>query len=293
MAFLMQLLFSGLAIGSVYALIGLGYSLIYKASGLMTFVQGDLLTLGAFLGLTFYRILGLPFIVSVACTMAVAFALGFLLEKGIIRRLLNKKVMAIYIILATIAVSYIVQNAAQLIWGSTTQYFPSVWNVTGIKIFGAHITMESVTAFFVGLLTMLLLHLFMAKTKMGTAMRAASMDAIAAESCGINCSFSTGLTWGLAAAMAAIAGIFVGPLYGVYVTLGANIGRKGFAGAVIGGYGNMYGAMVGGLLLGVVETMAAGYISSSLKNLVAYLLLLIFLFIKPTGLFNEKAIVDV
>jgi len=293
MAFFMQLLFSGLAIGSVYALIGLGYSLIYKASGLMTFVQGDLLTLGAFLGLTFYRILGLPFVVSVGLTMIVAFALGFLLEKGIIRRLLNKKVMAIYIILATIAVSYIIQNAAQFLWGSITQYFPSVWNTSGVRIFGAHITMESITAFFVGLLTMLLLHLFMAKTKLGTAMRAASMDAIAAESCGINCSFSTGLTWGLAAMMAAIAGIFVGPLYGVYVTLGANIGRKGFSGAVIGGYGNMYGAMVGGLLLGVVETMAAGYISSSLKNLVAYLLLLIFLFIKPTGLFNEKAIVDV
>ena len=293
MAFFMQLLFSGLAIGSVYALIGLGYSLIYKASGLMTFVQGDLLTLGAFLGLTFYRILGLPFVVSVICTMVLAFGFGFLLEKSIIRRLLNKRVMAIYIILATIAVSYIVQNAAQFIWGSTTQHFPSIWGISGIKIFGAHITMESISAFFVGLLTMLLLHLFMSKTKLGTAMRAASMDATAAESCGINCSFSTGLTWGLAAMMAAIAGILVGPLYGVYVTLGANIGRKGFSGAVIGGYGNMYGAMVGGLLLGVVETMAAGYISSSLKNLVAYLLLLLFLFIKPTGLFNEKAIVDV
>ena len=124
MALFMQLLFSGLAIGSVYALIGLGYSLIYKASGLMTFVQGDLLTLGAFLGLTFYRILELPFVVSVLLTCVVSFALGFLLERAVIRRLLKKNVMLIYIVLATIAVSYIVQNGCQLIWGSMAQFFP-------------------------------------------------------------------------------------------------------------------------------------------------------------------------
>lgn len=292
MALFMQLLFSGLAIGSVYALIGLGYSLIYKASGLMTFVQGDLLTLGAFLGLTFYRILELPFVVSVLLTCVVSFALGFLLERAVIRRLLKKNVMPIYIVLATIAVSYIVQNGCQLIWGSMAQFFPSIWGISGVKIFGANITMESISALVTGLLTMYLLHLFMSKTKLGTAMRAASMDAAAAESCGINCSFSMGLTWGIAAGLAAMAGILIGPLYGVYTTLGADIGRKGYAGAVIGGYGNMYGAMIGGLLLGVVETLTAGYIDSGLKNMIAYLLLIIFLFIKPTGLFNERAIAD-
>ena len=140
---------------------------------------------------------------------------------------------------------------------------------------------------------MILLHFFMTKTMLGTSMRAAAMDSLAAESCGINVSLSTGVTWGLAASLASLAGILIGPMYGVYSMLGATIGRKGFSGAVIGGYGNMYGAMLGGLLLGIAETMLAGYISSSYKNLLAYIVLIVFLFVKPTGIFNERAIQDV
>lgn len=293
MSLFLQLLVSSLALGSIYALIAMGYSLIYKASGLMTFVQGDIMTLGAFMGLTFYRIMGLPFFLSVILTMICAFFFGMVLEKGVIRKLLNKNVMAIYIILATIAISYIIQNGAQIIWGSRVEYFPSVFSVTSIKILGASVTPESIMCFIVAMVTMFIFHLFMSKTRMGTAMRAASMDGDAAESCGINVSFTAGLTWGIASAIAAVAGILIGPMYGVYVTLGANIGRKGFSSAVIGGYGNMYGAMLGGLILGICETMAAGYISSSLKNLTAYILLILFLFIRPTGIFNERAIQDV
>ena len=287
---------SGVMLGCIYGLIALGYGLIYKASGLMSFVQGDMLTLGAFLGLTFYSIIGLPYWLSLLLTMLCAFAFGMLLEKGVIRRLLNKKVMPIYVVLATIAISYILQNGSQLIWGTWTLNFPSVFKASTVKLFGLlAVQPEVILCLILSMVSMVVLHLFMNKTKLGTAMRASSMDSMAAESCGINVSLTTGITWGVSAMLAAMAGILIGPMYGVYSSLGANLGNKGFAGAIhiAGGYGNMYGAIVGGILLGLLEILVSGYVSSAYKNLIAYVALLLFLCIKPTGLFNERAIQDV
>lgn len=284
------LLISGLVIGSIYGLIALGYSMIYKSSGLLSFMQGDIMTLGAYLGITFYSIMKLPFAISLLLTVVINIALGFLVEKSIIRPLLNKEVMAIYIVLATIAVSYIVQNSAMLAWGTITLNFPSIFGVSTVKVGAINFQPEALMCIVVGFFCMFLLQVFMNKTRMGTSMRAASMDAMAAESCGIDVSLSTGLSWGLSAGLAAVAGMLIGPLYGVYTTLGATIGRKGFSSAVIGGYGNMYGAIVGGLILGLVETFATFWVSSTYRNLIAYVLLLIFLLLKPTGIFNEKAI---
>lgn len=287
------LLIQGLVLGSIYGLIALGYSLIYKASGLMTFVQGDIMTLGAFLGLTFYGTLQLPYWLALVLTIAIAFAFGMLLEKGVIRRLLGKNVLAIYVVLATIAIANILQSAIQLQWGGNTLSFPSVFNVMSVKFLGVNVQPERLLSMGIALVIMLILHFFMSKTRLGTSMRAAAMDPMAAKTCGIDTSLTTGITWGLSAGLAAVAGILIGPIFGVASTLGAQIGRKGFAGAVIGGYGNMYGAMLGGMILGITETLAAGYISSDYKNIIAYLILIIFLFAKPTGIFNEKAIQDV
>lgn len=292
MKFFMSLLISGLVLGGTYGLIALGYSLIYKASGLMSFVQGDIMTLGAYLGLTFFSILKLPFVVSVLLTVICAFLVGMLLERGVIRVLLNKNVLPIYVVLATIAISYIIQNGAQLTWGSLTLNFPSVFSIKKVKLFGVNVRPEQILCTVASLVIMVLLHLFMTKTRFGTSLRAAAMDPMAAQSCGINVHLSTGITWGLSAGLAAVAGILVGPLYGVFILLGNQIGNKGFSGAVIGGYGNMYGAMVGGLLLGLIETFVTGYISSDYKNLIAYIILIVFLFVKPTGIFNERAIAD-
>mgnify|MGYP000872382802 CR=1 FL=1 len=287
------LLINGLIIGGIYALIALGYSLIYRASGLLTFAQGDLITLGSYLGLTFYKFLGLDFFISFLLTFISAFIFGILLEKGVIRALLNKNVIPIYIVLATIAVSYIIQNSMQALFGTTTIQFPQVFKKGTLTIFGITAQTEAYACLAISLILMLLLHLFMKNTKFGVAMRGAAMDPLAAESCGINTSLTTGVTWGLAAGIASIAGMLLGPMYGVYTVLGSIIGRKGFAGAVIGGYGNMYGAMIGGIILGLIETFVAGYWTGTYKNLIAYAILIIFLFIKPTGIFNEKAIQDV
>ena len=289
----LSLVISGLAIGSVYSLIALGYSLIYKSSGLMSFVQGDVMTLGAFVGLTFYKLLNLPFALSLVLTLGTAFAFGMLLERGVVRPILNKRSSAIYIILATIAVAFIMQNGEQFIWGTKALQYPSVFKISTVKVFGTPVKPEMLVCLGATLVMMIILHLFMTKTRFGTAMRAASMDRMAAFSCGINVPMSTGVSWGISAAMAAVAGMLLGPMYGVYITLGAQIGRKGFSGAVAGGFGNMYGAMIGGLSMGVLETLIAGYVSSSLKNLFTFIVLILFLFLKPTGILNEKAIQDV
>ena len=293
MAVFKILLINGLVIGAIYGLIALGYSLVYRASGLMSFVQGDMVTIGAYLGITFYRVLGLPFAISFLLTFACAFGIGMLLERGVIRVLLSRNVIPIYIVLATIAIQYIIQNTAQAFYGSVTQRFPAIFSKPTLTILGVTAQTEAYFCLLISVILMVLLHFFMTKTKFGTAMRGSAMDSMAAESVGINTSLSTGVTWGLSAGIASLAGMLLGPMYGVYTTLGATIGRKGFAGAVVGGYGNMYGAMVGGLLLGLVETFISGYWSGTYKNMVAYLILLLFLLVKPTGIFNESAIQDV
>lgn len=285
-----NLLVSGIVMGCIYGLVALGYSLIYKASGLMSFVQGDLMTVGAYLGITFYSTLKLPFYISFLLIAGIMFCIGMFLESAVIRRLRNRGVMPIYVVLATIAVSYILQSACLKIWGTVTLPFPSIFRKETIEMFGRAFQTESIFTVVASLIIMVMLQYFMKKTKYGTAMRAAAMDQMAAKACGINVNFSTGLTWGIAACTAALGGVMLGPLYGVFSTLGSNIGTKGFAAAVIGGYGNMYGAIIGGQILGLLEIMVSGYISSNYKNLISYAVLLIFLFVRPWGLFNERNI---
>ncbi|HYF83832.1 MAG TPA: branched-chain amino acid ABC transporter permease [Clostridia bacterium] len=285
---LIQLIIGSLMIGSVYGLLALGYSLIYKASGQMTFVQGELLMLGAFLGLTFYGIMGLPFLVALLLTVVIMFIFGMLIEKFLIRILLKRGATGIYIVLATIGLSILLQNAAMLIWGSRVFQFPSIFGKSLINIGGINIVPESLLALGVSLLCMVALHIFMSKTKFGTSMRAAAQDPMAASSLGINVPFTTAVTWGLSSALAGIAGIMIGPMYGVSITMGSMVGLKGFAGSVIGGYGDMYGAIVGSTLLGFIETFVAGYISSVFKDFISFFVLIVIMIFMPTGLFKSK-----
>lgn len=285
-----SLLIGALMVGSVYALLALGYSLIYRASNLMTFMQGALFMLGAFIGLTLYKNLKLPFALAFALTIAIMFCLGVLLEKAVIRPMLNKGASEIYIVLATIALSTILENTAMLVWGSNTFQFPQIFSNAFLEIGGVRIAPELLLALGVGVACMLALHFFMGKSRFGTAMRAAAQDSRAAGAMGINVSLTTGVTWGIAAALAACGGILYGPVYGVNMSMGTSLGLKGFAGAVIGGYGNMYGAIFGSLLLGVIETFVAGYISSAYKDFIAFILLILILFIRPRGLFKSDII---
>jgi len=281
-----------LTIGSIYALLALGYSLIYQASGLMTFVQGELFMLGAFVGLTLYAYLKIPFIITLVLTMVLMFFIGVLIEKYVIKMLLKKKAAVIYVVLSTIALSIILQNFAMLVWGSGLIYFPSIFNVDNIKIGSVSIIPESLLGIGTALVAMLLLHVFITKSKFGTAMRAAAQDPLAAGTMGINVSQTTSVTWGISAALAGVAGVIYSPIYAVSMVMGASPGLKAFAGAVIGGYGNMYGAIVGSLFLGLAETFVAGFISSSYKDFISFFILILILVAKPRGIFNADVLGD-
>jgi len=289
---IVQNIIGALTIGSIYALLALGYSLIYKASGLMTFVQGDLFMLGAFVGLTLYAYLQIPFVISLILTMIIMFIAGLLIEKFVIRILLQKKAVVIYVVLSTIALSIILQNFAMLVWGSKAFYFPSVFGVSQIKIGSFSVIPESLLGLGTAIICMVLLHIFMTKTRFGVSMRASAQDPLAAKTMGINVSKTTGVTWGVSAALAGVAGVLFAPMYAVSMTIGFSPGLKGFAGAVIGGYGNMYGAIVGSLSLGLMETFVAGYISSSYKDFISFSILILVLIIKPTGIFNADVLED-
>ena len=169
-----NLLVGGLAVGGIYGLIGLGYSLIYRASGLMSFCQGDLLMIGAFFGITFLRVIGVNYYLSMLIVLILMFGMGMLLERFAIRPVLNKGGKSVNVVLITIGISIVLQNGAVLVFGPDIQMFPSLFKTLGFKVGKYTITPESILIFVVGLILMLCLHFFMTKTRLGTAMRAAT-----------------------------------------------------------------------------------------------------------------------
>ncbi len=287
---IIRLIIGGLMIGCVYGVLGMGYSLVYKATGLMNLAQGDFLMIGAFIGLTFYQILGLPYAVAIILTFVVMFALGWIVQVGLITKLLKRGATFAYIILCTAAISMILQNGALVVWGAIPLYFPSIFDVTTVKILGVKVAPEQLVVLGLGVSMMFGLHIFLNKTRFGTAMRAAALNAKAASALGINVSVTRGVTWGLSAGLAGILGAALGPYYGVYTTLGALIGQKAFAGAVAGGYGNIYGAIIGGMFFGFLETFTAAYLTTIYKDCISFGVMILLLIFMPTGLFKEQVL---
>lgn len=284
-----QLLVGGIAVGCIYALIGLGYSLIYSASALMSFVQGEIFMLGAYVAYTIYVSYHIPFVLAVLLAIVIMFAFGIVLQRGMISPLLKRGAQQIHIVLATIGLSIFLKNFAMIVWGSDVKNFPSALGENPIRFAGVSISPQQIAIVIVTFACMIGLHLFMSRTKMGTSLRAAAQDSMAAGVMGINVPMTVGIAWALAAALSAVAGILLAPIYGVYPKMGAILSTKGFAAAVLGGYGNMYGAIIGGLIFGIVETMAAGYISSSFKDIISFGVLILVLFVMPHGILKVKA----
>ncbi len=285
-----QLLIGALMNGSVYSVVGMGYSLIYKASGMMSLCQGDMLMMGAFLGLTFYQILGLPFWLTVLLVSVCMFLLGMLVQSGLISPLLKMGTSYAYIILCTVAISMVLQNAAMLMWGTRLFRFPSVFSVRTIKVMGAGIAPEQILVLVVAVVAMLVLHFFMKNTRFGTAMRAAALDDKAASAVGINVPLTKGAAWGISAMLAGVIGCVLGPVYGVYTTMGVLVGQKAFAGAVTGGYGNMYGAMIGGMFFGFLEVFVSTAITTAYKDFISFGVLILILIFMPTGILKEQVL---
>ncbi|MDR1508070.1 MAG: branched-chain amino acid ABC transporter permease [Synergistaceae bacterium] len=288
----LRLMIGSLLLGGIYGLLALSYSIIYRASGLMNFAQGDMFMVGAFIGLVLNSFLKIPYIAAVLLTMAIMFVMGLLVEKIIIRPIINRRSPAMFIVLATLALSIILRNGVMVIFSGAMFSFPPIFGRTFIQISGVKFMPEQLMAVGASILCMVMMHFFMTRTKLGTAMRGAAQDPLAAKSCGINVSLTTGITWGLSGAVAALAGILYGPSFQVFIMMGNIIGTRAFSSAVIGGYGNMYGAIAGGFLLAIVETFSAAYISSEFKDFISFAILMMFLFLKPTGIFNERALGD-
>jgi branched-chain amino acid transport system permease protein len=287
---ILKLIIGALMAGSIYGILGIGYSLIYKATGLMNLAQGDFLMFGAYIGLTFFAHLHLPYYIAIVFTFIIMFALGWIVQLGLITPLLEKGAQYAYIILCTAAVSMILQNSTMFIWGLKVQFFPGIFPVSSISIFGTKVMPESLLVLGISIVCAVGLFLFMTRTKFGTAMRAAAQNQKAASAMGINVPLTKGVTWGLSAGIAGVVGATVGPIYGVYMMLGGLIGQKAFAGAVVGGYGNVYGSIIGGMFFGFLETFISAYLTTTYKDLISFGVLIIVLTFMPTGLFREQVI---
>ena len=292
MAFLSYLI-SGLGLGSVYAIIALGYSMVYGIAKMLNFAHGDIIMAGAFAAFFAMTAAGMPLIVAALISMAVCTLLGVTIERLAYKPLRNASSLSVLI--TAIGVSYFLQNAAQLLFGSDTKIFPAVLSGSFSLFSGAlSVSYLSVVTIVICLVIMGGLTLFINKTKSGKAMRACSEDKGAAVLMGINVNRIISITFAIGSGLAAIAAILLCATYpSVYPTLGSMPGIRAFTAAVFGGIGSIPGAFLGGLLLGVIETMAKAYISTQLSDAIVFAVLIIVLLIRPTGLLGRKVSVKV
>lgn len=291
MKIFLQLLIPGLCLGCVYGLNGVGASLLYKGSRTINNAQGSVVGIAALLGYTLQSSLGLGLLASTLISTVVMFFFGVILQVGIVSKV--EKRSAANVVVATLALSLILTSASNLIFG-TIVYESAVITINGSKylhIAAADIDIlwSNIVAIGVSFVAMLAIHLFLNKSKFGSGMRAAAMDPMAAESCGVSVIATRAVTWGLMSALGALGGCLTGPLFGISTRIGVATGAKGNTGAVLGGYGNMYGAIIGGIIIGLVET-AFGYIYSPYQMAFTNALFLVFLLLLPRGIMNEKAL---
>ena len=288
MTFLSYLI-NGISLGSVYAIIALGYTMVYGIAKMLNFAHGDVIMIGAYISYCVTTYLGLPAIVSVIIAMAVCTALGILIEGLAYKPLRSAPSLAVLI--TAIGVSYFLQNTALLIWGSAPKVFTSVVTIPTIKLFGEQLTIsgETITTILSCVVIMVALTWFTGNTKMGKAMRAVSEDKDAAQLMGINVNGAISLTFAIGSALAAIAGVLLCSMYpALSPTTGSMPGIKAFTAAVFGGIGSIPGAMLGGILLGIIEIFAKAYVSTQLANAIVFAVLILVLSIKPAGLLGKQ-----
>ncbi len=300
MTFLNHLI-NGISLGSVYAIIALGYTMVYGIAKMLNFAHGDVIMVGAYICFFAVSSFGLPPVLGVLLAMLVCTALGITIERLAYKPL--RQAPSLAVLITAIGVSYFLQNAAQLMWTSNQKMFPAfftikqpqadgtVLNKAGISLFDGQLNFSYVTLVTVlaCVVIMVALTLFTSKTKMGKAMRACSEDKAAAQLMGIDVNFTISMTFAIGSALAAIAGVLLCSAYPTLVpTTGSMPGIKAFTAAVFGGIGSIPGAFLGGILLGVIEIFAKAYISTQLSDAIVFAVLIIVLLVKPTGLLGKQ-----
>ncbi|HNH36713.1 MAG TPA: branched-chain amino acid ABC transporter permease [Rhodocyclaceae bacterium] len=287
---ILQLTVSGIAQGCIYGLIALGFVLIYKATETVNFAQGDLMMVGGFAALTAMAIAGFPFWLAFLCTVVALFLLGMATERMVLRPLLGHP--SFTVVMVTIGIGYMGRGLVTMIpgWGTDTHTLPVPYKDEVIHVGGEDglvISMEHLAIIVTTLLLIAVLYLFFRYTRLGIAMQATSQNQLAAFYMGIPVRRINMLIWGISAAVSGVAGILLAPITFVHANMGF-IGLKAFPAAVVGGFGSIPGALVGGLVIGLVESYSGFYLPEGFKDIAAYVVVLVMLAVKPTGLFGEN-----
>ena len=282
-------LINGINLGSVYAMIALGYSMVYGIAKMLNFAHGDVIMIGAYISFCTGYYLQLPALVCVLLSVVVCTALGIVIE-GLAYKPL-RQAGSLAVLITAIGVSYFLQNSAQLIFGPNPVQFPAIINLGSISLMGGQLKIggKSIVTILSGIAVMIVLTWFTSKTKTGRAMRAVSEDKGAAQLMGINVNRTISITFAIGSALAAIAGVLLCSSYPTLMpTTGAMPGIKAFTAAVFGGIGSIPGAMLGGVLLGLIETFGKAYISTELGDAIVFAVLIVVLLFKPTGLLGKQ-----
>ena len=288
MSFL-QYLINGVSIGAVYAIIALGYTMVYGIAKMLNFAHGDVIMVGAYMSYSITTYLGLPTAVGILVAVIVCTLLGVLIE-GLAYKPL-RGVPSLAVLITAIGVSYFLQNAAQLIWGSAPKNFKSIVTMAPVVLFDGQLTItgEVIYTIVASVLIMVALTMFINKTRMGKAMRAVSEDRDAAQLMGINVNQTISTTFAIGSALAAIAGVLLcSTVPTLMPTTGSMPGIRAFTAAVFGGIGSIPGAMLGGILLGIIETFSKAYLSTQFSDAIVFLVLIVILLVKPAGLLGKQ-----
>lgn len=281
---LLQVLITGLGQGCLYGLIALGFVLIYKATEIVNFAQGELLMLGAFFAVTYVGILGLPFWLAFLLTLATMAVFGYLLDRVVIRSMIGESQFSVIIL--TISIGFILRSVASGIWGSDILSLETPYSVEMADIAGLVIGQEYLVVIAGTIILSLVLYLFFRFSSLGIAMQAASQNQLAAYYMGIPVKRIFSLIWAISALVAAVAGTLMAPISLVSPQMGF-LGIKAFAAAVIGGFGSLPGALVGGLIIGSSEQLAGTYLPTGFQEISAYVIMFLVLTIRPQGLFAQ------
>jgi len=282
-----QLLISGVSQGCIYGLIALGFVLIYKATETVSFAQGELMMLGAFCGLGLMTVLGFPFWLAVPATLVAMGLFGIVLERAVVRPILGQP--AFSVVMLTIGIGYVLRGVVTMIpnIGTDTHTLPVPYKDLSLSLGGLVLNAEQAVVIAATAVLCGGLFAMFRYSKLGIAMQAASQNQLAAYYMGIPVKRLNGLVWGLAAAVASVAGLLLAPITFVHANMGF-IGLKAFPAAVVGGFGSLPGAIVGGLVIGIVESLSGFYLPEGFKDIAAYIVVLLMLMVKPNGLFGDK-----